>query len=317
MESPNFDFPQQNLFSIPYSPKHLNFNSSFMDKNRFQKLNVDKRMLKLVCEHLTERIDNDVLFYLKFLGINDCNIVYKNNKVIFHSRKGMLNEAIPLNEYPVDEDTETIYHMGEGSGVKLGDERNTFDLTWNGTWDERGKVRGNAGYFDGINDYGYDADLLTVFPTNGTIEMWFAPTATIEAGGGDVGFELFYKKLAASNYFESFLYDLDGKIYFFNRTSAVSAVTAQTTWTANTWYHVAFLWGTAVTWGRAGMKIIVNNAVDGENADTGKPAGASPTNFYLGCNNIPTNFLPARMDEVRVSSRQRSYFGGLTGGVIG
>jgi len=325
METPGFEIPVIPSFSIPFNPRNLKFSSDFLSKQRFQKLNLDRKMIKAFNEHLALHIDKDVLFYLKFTGWGDSLIRYQNNKVSYYRSKQLLNANVAPFEYPVDAGTLALYHLKETSGTSVKDETGNYNGTVSGTpnMDAEGRVMSPGSNFDGTDDYIAQGTLLDVVPTNGTIETWFMPTENLPLANHTYHW---YKRNSGSPYeinsirvCKSGDSTYPGNIIFvqYINDTAYIAVTTQDSWSQNTWYHLAAIWGTDTSWGSSGMKIVVNGVLDGTNADqTGKMGDGTDQDFIIGANYIPDDFIPANMDEFRVSNIQRKHFGGVSPGIL-
>ncbi len=331
MESPSFELPVHD-FELDFCPKHLTF-SPIIEREKFRK-NIDIRFLKTIQPYLNEFVDKNTLFFLKGTG-NNSRIEYQDNKISYINT---LNASISEWDYPNDNNTIANYNFNESSNaISFKDETNNYPLTAGGapTADVVGKskrVKYNsknneckkiltwglprAVSLDGTDDYLFNPTLLGDALSNGTIEMWFAPNTNWTTYR-----HLWNKCPAATAIGEingAFKAVTTGIDFYIYETNSVyhNAGTSQTSWLANTWYHIAHLWGTANTWGSTGMKNIVNGSVDGTNSYTGSNGSGNTNAFCLGCHFEPSGFGDFKVDLLRISNIQRTQFGGIAPSVI-
>ena len=317
METPSWELPNPLAFSIPFSPKKLQFKSEFIDKMKFQKLDIDHRFLQAVNFHLANHVDKNVLFYLKFLGGDNGLIKYQNNKVSYFRNKQLMNCAVPTFEYPVDANTMALYHLNEatqGTGTAK-DEAGNSNGTYAGPIASEGRVISPGSYLDGSDDYincGTDSSLD--FGTgNFSVEAWIKSTGT----GKNI---VISKTDGSSNGWYLRLEDATHYVYFWTAQSFPTNYRDARYDVANimdnTWHHIA-----GVKAGPLATNLyIFLDGIDVTNA-THASDGANPNtdlvnNMLIGAETTTTKNYLGNFDEIRVSNTPRTKFGGVAPGVI-
>ncbi|MBU1067706.1 LamG domain-containing protein [Patescibacteria group bacterium] len=211
--------------------------------------------------------------------------------------------------YVLDVNTLALYHCEEAhNGTTVSDETGNYD----GTASNAALIGSTPPRFGTYSIYPnalynfINGTLLDVWPNNGSIEMWFCPDVNISTSHGHM--YLFSKyNTAAPNYDElSIMFPVNAnrlraRIQWAGSDIAIDS--SARTWNAGQWYHVC------VTWGSTGLKMYIDNVLEGSNAATGSPADGTAGPFAIGCyyDFTPTiaYFFDGRIDEIRVSDIQR------------
>ena len=309
METPSFIFPEIKTFQIPFNPKKLRFANDVIDKTRFQKLSIDRKLIKAFNNHLIEKIDKNVLFYLKMVGRGDSLIKYQNNKVSYYNSRRLLNAGVAPFEYPTDSSTSALYHLNESNfptdnakdetGVNVG------NVT--GCLSTEAKVLSPGAYFDGLDDNIAIANhaSLNFGDTNFTVEAWYKTTRTTRqavvdkfdsAGGGftNGGYVLEMGVVEGE-----IRWQVDDAGYF---------TTAAVTYSDDKWHHQAGVRdGDLVRLYFSGNQ--VNTAACGVVSDTDR-------GMHIGVFEQLGNYFLGSIDEVRISNIARKIFGGIAPQII-
>ena len=323
METLSFTFPEIKTFQIPFNPKKLKFTGDVIDKTRFQKLSIDRKLIKAFNNHLIEKIDKNVLFYLKMVGQNGL-IKYQNNKVSYYNSKRLLNSNVAPFEYPVDANTLGLYHLNEKSGTVAKDETGNYDGTIVGTpsMDVEGGVMSPGSYFDGVDDVIECGQLLgTTVPAEGTVETWFKHPKTFDSTRTSETY-LWLKSndetSASADYAFARFSDADGQLKwtkcldYENGGGGVVLSSSTASWTGGKWYHYAGCWGSP------GMNLYIDGVSEASNTVTTAWSADTARVFQMGkyYTGGGTVYFEGAMDEFRVSNIQRKIFGGVSPGVI-
>jgi len=201
--------------------------------------------------------------------------------------------------YSVDEDTIALYHCDDGSGTTVTDETGNYDASLSNAdaWSATAKY-GAASIYPNALYRMTQSTLLDSMPDNGTVEFWFCPDIDVSKfyvlfrkyGGDGKDLGLWFEA-AASYALQFYKVGSDG----------VKTINSTTnTWTAGTWYHVA------ITWGSEGMKLWINDECEATGESTTAPGGGTATDFTVGSNYGHGDEFDGKIDEIRVSSVQRT-----------
>ena len=309
METPSWELLNPLTFSIPFSPKKLQFKSEFIDKMKFQKLDIDRRFLQAINFHLADHVDKNVLFYLKFIGQGDSLIKYQNNKVSYYNSRRLLNAGVAPFEYPTDSSTSALYHLNESNfptdnakdetGVNVG------NVT--GCLSTEAKVLSPGAYFDGLDDNIAIANhaSLNFGDTNFTVEAWYKTTRTTRQAVVDK-FDSAADGFTAGGYVLE-MGVVEGEIRW-QVDDAGYSTTAAVTYSDDKWHHQAGVRdGDLVRLYFSGNQ--VNTAACGVVSDTDR-------GMHIGFFEQVGNYFLGSIDEVRISNIARKIFGGIAPQII-
>lgn len=156
---------------------------------------------------------------------------------------------------------------------------------------------------------------------NGSMEIWFKPSATIDNGLADAGGG---KRLYRSNVVNQW----DG--YFINGNGAfrltsicgpdsgtvINLDTTTTTWTAGTWHHILYSWNGTTNGGN--MSVYVNGVAEASCGPKNPDYPMNFSNFKIGYRGVSWGGFNGTIDEFRVwnkslsaSEVQEIYYNGI------
>lgn len=305
MEIPKFDLPLRD-FEIPFCPRHQKF-SPIIEREKFRKM-VDKEFMKTVSNHLVERIDDYVLFYLK--GVNKSSgIRFQNNKVSYIKN---LFAGLPEWEYTVDVNTKVLYHLNEANSPSTTFKEEVVGDTGTASGAcvrSGGKPLSPGVYFDGVDDY-ISAGTTAADITTGdfTFEGWAKPSTFLETYG-----EFIAKRQVGDTGYQMFLGQSDGAIHVYIKDTVGTADYQQSTLTLtyNAWQHLA------LSADRDGNMTVYKDGVAGtpQAMTTGNLTNTGK--FEIGTQNSGLDYdYKGNIDEVRVSNIARKSFGGMAPEVL-
>ena len=195
--------------------------------------------------------------------------------------------------------------MVKGNNAGIYDEmtKNNIKLIGNTTTSTtQTKYNDTSVYFDGSDV------ILLPSSTNGdfstgdfTIETWIRPGST---SGTQVWLDNDWN---ASTY--AFNLDLsNNKFVFYNANGGSSSITltSVTSWTINTWYHIAYVKSAGV------LNLYVNGVFDNSvamNVQTGRPGQSK---IYLGAQTGSVNYFTGYLEDVRITNGVARYTANFT-----
>ena len=187
--------------------------------------------------------------------------------------------------------------MNEGAGIKAIDPTiNKHNCSFVNTPVWTTGVRDKALKFNGTNNR-LQASTITQ-PTTGSINFWFTPKTTINAGNKPTSCIIGFDKAGVSTNFEAAFF-ADAEMTFRIYDGGVhDAVTTQAVWTASVWYNVCLLYGTCP------MRIFINGVEDGTNTDI--TSGNASDRFMIGSRSNNTHYFAGSVDEVMIFNRRLS-----------
>lgn len=212
--------------------------------------------------------------------------------------------------FSVDGNTVALYHFEEGTGTAIADETGTHNMTASSSsiWAGYGKFGSDALNFEDTY-YAIGNTLLDTVTANGTIEFWFKPDVELNSTYADFRY-FFYKSGAGGDCMSAYDTTQDALRWHCNMqgVGTVEIYGNKEVYLADTWYHVAY------TWGSNGMQLIVDGVVDGTDATTSYPVTNAGDSFKYGTQGGGS--FNGVMDEMRVSDIQRDGSGITTEEIV-
>lgn len=219
-------------------------------------------------------------------------------------------EATPdyerVGPYQVDEYTLALYHCDTGSGTTLVDETGSYNATFKAEGEPAWTAASRFGPYavDLANQYDYIVQpiLFDAVPAEGTIEFWFKSHALIESWAHEHDYWYVRKTNDADNHVAIYCPSSAGYVQFeFVANGVKYYVRTSTSFSVETWYHLA------CTWGSEGMRIYVSGVEEDANSYTGKWVDGDRGDFTIGNDIEGANPLFV-MGEMRVSDIARIEF---------
>jgi hypothetical protein len=196
-----------------------------------------------------------------------------------------------------------VYHLyDDDTGTTIVDSKATNNLTKKAnaepSQDDGLEYKGQ--HYDGSDDVITHATLFDTFPSAFMIEGWVKFDVTFNSSSTtEKGFWRKYNLIGGPwGYAYVSFQQLDGRIQYQIYTDATyQCFTTTASWTAGTWYHIAFKGGSG------GMEIWVNGVSEDTDASTVMPGNGTNSDMMVG--NVNTAF-DGVIDEFRISNSART-----------
>jgi len=228
------------------------------------------------------------------------NLKFAGLMVLFVIAMGGVTWA--TEPWEVDANTLALYHCEDTSGTVVDDATGNYDGVANVTALLGSSVHkvGDYSIYPNKVNYFQNITLLSTFPGNGTVELWFNPDVSISTSHANMRL---FTKAGTLGSLDLWFETNSNQLGFNNVYSSANHLVYSTgrTWNAEQWYHVAVMWGTG------GMKMYIDGVLEDENTDEGKPGNAGYP-FTVGCYSYDTTTgycFDGKIDEIRVSNIQR------------
>ena len=208
------------------------------------------------------------------------------------------NQAYAMFGTTPDANSKAIYHMREGSGTALADDKGANDGTITGaTWATAGLL-GRYLDFEGTDDWvdcsnGSDFDLGSF-----TLEGWFWLDNT--------GNRNLLGKWGATDTTKAYELFVNDKLkgYIANGAGVEENVTGSTTLSTGKWYHLAFSYD-----GAGDERLFVDGVLETETAGSlSITPGSIANSFYIGGQASTTQDFDGQAQHIRVSNVLRTSF---------
>gem|GEM_PF-1067765 len=167
------------------------------------------------------------------------------------------------------------------------------------TWNRTGGKVGGAYEFDGANDYiQFQGDDLSTTGQPFTVEFWFKPSSTIDSSiASSIALVEKREGGGANDWLINFDSGDAGRMRVRSYAGNIQSQTA--TWTAGTWYHIAFVYN-----GNTNSTIYVDGVADNRNNDYNIGTLTQSTeDIFVGTRYDQSEDFTGSIDELRIYNR--------------